>query len=275
MSISKYSTVPAENTDPTHGAPEGMQAGTVNNVQRQDKANQRAQWNDAEWFEYLDGTQNGTAAYAASNQFTISGNDATAHYHVGRRVKITNSSGGNVKYGTISAVSAYGAGSFTVTITGDTLTNETILVYTGILSVLNYSIPPKVVQDIAGAMVSGNTETGLSVDYVADKLNFSLTITHEQPFTTALKDKLDGIAASANNYSHPTDAGNKHIPAGGATDQILKYSASGTAVWSDPGYALESHNHAETYMPKFTIHTGTTPPSSSLGENGDLYIQHD
>jgi hypothetical protein len=29
-------------------------------------------------------------------------------------------------------------------------------------------------------------------------------------------------------YTHPTDAGNKHIPTGGAAGQFLKYSASGT-----------------------------------------------
>jgi hypothetical protein len=31
-------------------------------------------------------------------------------------------------------------------------------------------------------------------------------------------------------YTHPTD---KHIPTGGATDQYLKYTSSGTAVWAD------------------------------------------
>jgi len=46
------------------------------------------------------------------------------------------------------------------------------------------------------------------------------------------KTKLDGIADNANNYSHPTTAGNKHIPSGGATGQLLKYSASGEAQWS-------------------------------------------
>lgn len=34
-------------------------------------------------------------------------------------------------------------------------------------------------------------------------------------------------------YTHPTSAGNKHIPSGGAANQYLKYSASGTAVWAD------------------------------------------
>ena len=32
-------------------------------------------------------------------------------------------------------------------------------------------------------------------------------------------------------YTHPTTAGNKHIPAGGAAGQVLKYSAAGTATW--------------------------------------------
>lgn len=32
-------------------------------------------------------------------------------------------------------------------------------------------------------------------------------------------------------YSHPTTEGNKHIPAGGSSGQILRWSADGTAVW--------------------------------------------
>ena len=47
------------------------------------------------------------------------------------------------------------------------------------------------------------------------------------------KTKLDGIENGANNYVHPTTAGNKHIPAGGSSGQILRWSASGTAVWGD------------------------------------------
>lgn len=70
-------------------------------------------------------------------------------------------------------------------------------------------------------------------------------------FTSALKTKLEGITTGAtkveksttngnvkiNNiettvYSHPTSAGNKHIPAGGAAGQSLVYGgSSGTATW--------------------------------------------
>lgn len=45
------------------------------------------------------------------------------------------------------------------------------------------------------------------------------------------KKKLDGIATNANNYTHPTTSGNKHIPAGGSSGQILRWSADGTAIW--------------------------------------------
>lgn len=45
------------------------------------------------------------------------------------------------------------------------------------------------------------------------------------------KKKLDGIATNANNYTHPTTSGNKHIPAGGSSSQILRWSADGTAIW--------------------------------------------
>ena len=35
-----------------------------------------------------------------------------------------------------------------------------------------------------------------------------------------------------NKYTHPTTAGNKHIPSGGSSNQYLKYSSSGTATWA-------------------------------------------
>lgn len=34
-------------------------------------------------------------------------------------------------------------------------------------------------------------------------------------------------------YTHPTSAGNKHIPAGGSANQILRWSALGTAKWDN------------------------------------------
>lgn len=48
-------------------------------------------------------------------------------------------------------------------------------------------------------------------------------------YTTAEKNKLAGLS----NYSHPTSAGNKHIPAGGAAGKILGWESDGTAQWVD------------------------------------------
>lgn len=53
----------------------------------------------------------------------------------------------------------------------------------------------------------------------------------DKNFTAAYETKLKGIADNANNYVHPSTAGNKHIPSGGSSGQILRWSADGTATW--------------------------------------------
>ena len=60
------------------------------------------------------------------------------------------------------------------------------------------------VQDIVGAMVSGNTESGITVTYQDGDgtLDFAVASQTDQNFTTTLKNKLDGIAASATNVTN-------------------------------------------------------------------------
>lgn len=74
-------------------------------------------------------------------------------------------------------------------------------------------------------------------------------------FTTAEKNKLAGIAAGANNYSHPTSSGNKHIPAGGQSGQILRWSGDGSATWG-PDY--------NTTYSDFKVATASTAGGSGL-----------
>lgn len=45
--------------------------------------------------------------------------------------------------------------------------------------------------------------------------------------------KLNGISSGANKYTHPTTSGNKHIPSGGKSGQVLRWSSDGTAVWGN------------------------------------------
>lgn len=70
--------------------------------------------------------------------------------------------------------------------------------------------------------------------------------------------KLDGVAASANNYVHPTTNGNKHVPAGGSANQVLTYASAGTAQWASPavGFAhtLNSGNPTATINPSAVGH---------------------
>ena len=60
------------------------------------------------------------------------------------------------------------------------------------------------VQDIVGGMVSGNTESGITVTYQDSDgtLDFSVTSQTDNNFTTTLKNKLDGIASGATNVTN-------------------------------------------------------------------------
>lgn len=49
--------------------------------------------------------------------------------------------------------------------------------------------------------------------------------------SAADKKKLESIDEGANKYTHPTTTGYRHIPSGGASGQILRWSEDGAAVW--------------------------------------------
>ena len=58
-----------------------------------------------------------------------------------------------------------------------------------------------------------------------------------------LSSTIAGVRSWVAPYAHPVTSGNKHIPSGGSTGQILKWSADGTAVW-----AVEySYTHPATH----------------------------
>lgn len=61
--------------------------------------------------------------------------------------------------------------------------------------------------------------------------NTKASTTQDGKMSKEDKVKLDGIATNANNYTHPSNAGNKHIPAGGSAGQILVWGEDGTAKW--------------------------------------------
>ena len=80
--------------------------------------------------------------------------------------------------------------------------------------------------------------------------------------TAAMVTKLNGIAEGANNYSHPTSSGNKHIPAGGSSGQFLGWSADGTAKWvgnpnTDSKVGVTADTASETLYLTAATGTGT------------------
>ena len=97
-------------------------------------------------------------------------------------------------------------------------------------------IPSTYIKELS---ISGTKLTVKKGDNTTTTLNTQDTNTTYDPATqsanglmsAADKKKLDGIAAGANAYSHPTTSGNKHIPSGGSSGQILRWSADGTATW--------------------------------------------
>lgn len=141
--VSTWSTTAAENNaTPPDGWPEGMPPNAVNDSARENMAAHRRRWNDAEWFQYGDGSAAYTATYVSGTSFTIAGADVSAHYHIGRRVRVVAPTPGTL-YGTITAVS-YVNPDTTVTVAWDSgsLSNEAITsVATSIISKVNSSIP--------------------------------------------------------------------------------------------------------------------------------------
>jgi len=105
-------------------------------------------------------------------------------------------------------------------------------------------------------------------------------VTNSQGHVTAMSKRTMTLAnlgytgaTDANNYSHPTTAGNKHIPTGGASGQFLKYSSSGTAIWATPSYTTELAYTAITGKPStFAPTIGNTSTTAKAGDTTTITV---
>ena len=109
-----------------------------------------------------------------------------------------------------------------------------------------YTLPAATSSTLGGVKIGSNI-TNSSGTISLTKANVTAALGYTPPTTNTTYDtatqsanglmssndkkKLDGIANGANAYSHPTTSGNKHIPSGGSSGQILRWSADGTAAW--------------------------------------------
>lgn len=82
-------------------------------------------------------------------------------------------------------------------------------------------------------------------------------------------------------YTHPTTSGNKHIPSGGSSGQILRWSADGTAVWGDENGSTYTHpsTHpasmisAGTFAGQVKANSSGQTPGTALLRNIALYSE--
>ena len=108
------------------------------------------------------------------------------------------------------------------------------------------------------ALANGSSPGSISIDTTAlsgatviSDLDFNVTTDAQGIVTSAagavstrdltLGDLGYSGSVTANEYVHPTGAGNKHVPTGGSAGEFLKYDSSGTAVWATPSYVANTN----------------------------------
>lgn len=86
-----------------------------------------------------------------------------------------------------------------------------------------------------------------------------------------LKWSADGTASWGTDndtiYTHPTNSGNKHIPSGGSSGKVLKWVSDGTASWQNDNDTV--YTHPSTHPP--TILSSGTLPAGVLATNSTDY----
>jgi len=114
-------------------------------------------------------------------------------------------------------------------------TNTTYSVGDGGLTQINFTSADNTkLDDIEASATADQTNAEIKTAYEAN------SDTNE--FSDAEQTKLSGIATSANNYSHPTGAGNFHVATGGSVGQLLTNTASGTGTWQNAPVSLPSQS---------------------------------
>jgi hypothetical protein len=155
--IKDYSTTASNNTSVGGvNIAEGMLPSNINNAFRAITADIREFYNDSQWVIYGDGDGAHTFAYVSATAFTVAGANVTSFYHAGRRVKAVGSSTGTI-VGTIASSSFSTNTTVNVTWDSGSLQNETLVIYVGILSKTNNSIP-------TGIISGSNLSSGLLID---------------------------------------------------------------------------------------------------------------
>ncbi len=99
-------------------------------------------------------------------------------------------------------------------------------------------------------LATSSVRGGAKVGYTANGKNYPVQLSDEQMYVN--------VPWTDTKYTHPTTAGNKHIPSGGSSGQILKWSADGTAMWADAYSVLADAPYGNGIIYSDTEPTGAT-----------------
>lgn len=196
MGIELYSTNPAaNNAAPPNGWPEGMARSAVNDCARQNMADTRSWYEDAEWINF-----GHTCVYVSGTQFTIGGGvDRTDKYHVGRRMRAVGATTGTI-YGTIT-VASYSAPTNTITVAWDSgsLANETLAISLHIISAAERSFASGTKLLFPGIATA---PAGWSIDVTAAYDKAAIRIRTSASTATGGSVDFETAFASGNTGSH-------------------------------------------------------------------------
>lgn len=110
---------------------------------------------------------------------------------------------------------------------------------------------------------------GIEAGATADQTGAEIKTAYEgelntNAYTDAEKTKLAGIADSANNYVHPTGAGNEHLPATVSQTEAGYLDGVTSAIQTQlDGKSATSHNHDAAYSAISHNHTGVYEPADA------------
>ena len=127
-------------------------------------------------------------------------------------------------------------------------------------------------------LAANGTRGGIQIGYAQTSNNRAVQLSAEKAYvnipnattdtsglmTTTQVNKLNGIATNANYYVHPTTAGNKHIPTGGSSGQILRWKSSGTAAWGAESFGSTEETRLNSLYNSAFVGFSTTSGSGNI-----------
>ena len=100
----------------------------------------------------------------------------------------------------------------------------------------------------------------------------SITLNATSPIL--IDDNTAITASGVRIFSHDNSSGNKHIPSGGSTNQILRWTADGTAVWSNEVNTHYTSKNIVSSSPIGITNTNTTNPYLNHIEESSITSSH-